>query len=249
MTVKTRNQVSVESTTPRVTRAAVKNGLVIPDSSPEVLNNSSSPSKKTKKKVKFVDPGKQVDTVNKNSSLISDEGIDMTFSPDADFEERIEVVFQLDDPVEFKEDVAILIKDATLLGGKELSIEPGSATAAAFPADRRLYGRVQGNVVQELESFVAENREAVGRAIQNLEQVSAQLTDTQGTLGRLINDPDLAGEVQAAVRARHPELGGGAADGEGAPALFVDGRRLADPKETVARAQLFGAKVRCGEDH
>lgn len=125
--------------------------------------------------------------------------IDMTFSPDADFEERIEVVFQLDDPVEFKEDVAILIKDATLLGGKELSIEPGSATAAAFPADRRLYGRVQGNVVQELESFVAENREAVGRAIQNLEQVSAQLTDTQGTLGRLINDPDLAGEVQAAV--------------------------------------------------
>ena len=57
------------------------------------------------------------------------------------------------------------------------------------------------------------------------------------------------GEVQAAVRARHPELGGGAADGEGAPALFVDGRRLADPKETVARAQLFGAKVRCGEDH
>jgi len=81
MTVKTRNQVSVESTTPRVTRAAVKNGLVIPDSSPEVLNNSSSPSKKTKKKVKFVDPGKQVDNVNKNSSLISDEGIDMTFSP------------------------------------------------------------------------------------------------------------------------------------------------------------------------
>ena len=81
MTVKTRNQVSVESTTPRVTRAAVKNGLVIPDSSPEVLNNSSSPSKKTKKKVKFLDPGKQVDNVNKNSSLISDEGIDMTFSP------------------------------------------------------------------------------------------------------------------------------------------------------------------------
>ena len=56
------------------------------------------------------------------------------------------------------------------------------------------------------------------------------------------------GEVRAAVRARYSDLGGAAADGEGAPALFVDGRRCsADPKETVARAQLFGAKVRCGE--
>ena len=77
MAVKTRNQISPVK---RVTRANVKQGLVT-ESLPELTAPTpSSSNKKTKKKVKFLDPGKEVET-NKNTSLVSDEGIDMSFSP------------------------------------------------------------------------------------------------------------------------------------------------------------------------
>lgn len=125
--------------------------------------------------------------------------VDMQYDPAADFEERIRVTFLLDRPVPLKEDLRILIKDATLLGGKELSIEPGSADAAPWPQDRPLFGRVQGNVLQELEDFVAEERDGISRAIDNLERVTEELAGTQGTLGRLINDAELADRVQGAV--------------------------------------------------
>ena len=78
MAVKTRNQVSPVK---RVTRATVQQGLVT-ESLPELTTStpSTSISKKTKKKVKFLDPGKEQET-NKNTSLVSDEGIDMSWSP------------------------------------------------------------------------------------------------------------------------------------------------------------------------
>jgi len=77
MAVKTRNQVSPVK---RVTRANVKEGLIAePETSPSSVTANSS-NRKTKKKVKFLDPGKEVEP-NKNNSLVSDEGIDMSFSP------------------------------------------------------------------------------------------------------------------------------------------------------------------------
>jgi len=80
MTVKTRNQVSGPSPVMRrITRSSVQAGIF--SSSSSEVDKPSSPSKKTKK-VKFLDPAKETsDSVNKNNSLISDEGIDMSFSP------------------------------------------------------------------------------------------------------------------------------------------------------------------------
>lgn len=63
----------------RVTRSALQNGLL--DSPPQKPVKSTTPSRrsKPKKKVKFVEPSS--DDKVKNTSLVSDEGIDMSFTP------------------------------------------------------------------------------------------------------------------------------------------------------------------------
>ena len=63
----------------RVTRSALQNGLL--DSPPQKPVKSTTPSRrsKPKKKVKFVEPS--LDDKVKNTSLVSDEGIDMSFTP------------------------------------------------------------------------------------------------------------------------------------------------------------------------
>ncbi|MFT5152965.1 MAG: phospholipid/cholesterol/gamma-HCH transport system substrate-binding protein, partial [Planctomycetota bacterium] len=123
----------------------------------------------------------------------------LTFRPDAEFSERIEVTFSLSEPVLLKEDVVIMIEDATLLGGKNLSIEPGSAGSPARATDAMLYGRVAGNVLEEVQKVVVDNQRAIKSAIDGLETIVLELQDTGGTIGKLINDEALGLDVAAAI--------------------------------------------------
>merc|ERR1719422_2770873 len=62
----------------RITRSAVQQV----ETKSEVVKSPAPKKSKSKKKVKFVDtspPNKE--NVNKNTSLVSDEGIDMSFTP------------------------------------------------------------------------------------------------------------------------------------------------------------------------
>ena len=61
----------------RVTRSALQNGLL--DSPLPTPVKSTTRRSKPKKKVKFVEPSS--DDKVKNTSLVSDEGIDMSFTP------------------------------------------------------------------------------------------------------------------------------------------------------------------------
>ena len=61
----------------RVTRSALQNGLM--DSPLPTSVKSTTRRSKPKKKVKFVEPSS--DDKVKNTSLVSDEGIDMSFTP------------------------------------------------------------------------------------------------------------------------------------------------------------------------
>ena len=64
----------------RITRSSVQQGQN--ETKSEVVKSPAPKKSKSKKKVKFVDtspPNKE--NVNKNTSLVSDEGIDMSFTP------------------------------------------------------------------------------------------------------------------------------------------------------------------------
>lgn len=123
----------------------------------------------------------------------------LTFEPTAELDDRIEVDISLYDPITLREDFQIRIEDATLLGGKNLTIEPGIATSAPIPEDTRLYGSVQGNVLQALGEVVDENREALSNTISNLEAIAGDVREGKGIVGRLVYDEELANRVSDAI--------------------------------------------------
>jgi len=123
----------------------------------------------------------------------------LTFDPTADQERRITAEIALNEPIDLHEDFEITIEDATLLGGKVLAIEPGTATLPVVPPDQPLYGRVAPNVMEALGEVVDENREPLSNAIAGLSGLVEDVRSGPGVLNRLVYDGQLADDVEAAV--------------------------------------------------
>ena len=66
--------------------------------------------------------------------------------------------------------------------------------------DAKLFGQVSGNVLEEVQKVVVDNRVAIKNAVDGLEAVVAELEGTSGTFGRLINDEALGAEIDRAIR-------------------------------------------------
>jgi len=123
----------------------------------------------------------------------------MNFDPRAERERRVRVDLTLDRPLALFRDARIEIKDATVLGGKMLSIEPGHEDNGAFAAGEPLLGAVSPNVMDSLTDVIAENRESFTSILSDLEEVVAQLQGGEGALGRMIYDEQLAENLEQAV--------------------------------------------------
>jgi len=123
----------------------------------------------------------------------------LVFHPKADRERRIEVTISLNEPVDLHEDHKIQIKDATLLGGKNLVVDPGLPNSPLIPADRELYGSVSTNVLQALDDVVAENREAIRTTLADIQTIVANIKEGRGIAGRILSDEELAESFSSAV--------------------------------------------------
>jgi len=143
----------------------------------------------------------------------------------ADLSRRIEVLISLDEEVEIREGHEILIEDATLLGGKLLSIDPGPAGGAVVPMDTIFQGGVQSNVIEAAGELIAENKEGVTEAIAGIRDLVRGVQAGEGTVGKLFSDDEFAGEVDRAVR-------GFAETGEN---LAVVSERLQNGEGTLGR--------------
>jgi phospholipid/cholesterol/gamma-HCH transport system substrate-binding protein len=60
-------------------------------------------------------------------------------------------------------------------------------------------GKEGGGLFQKLDKLVSDNGEKVTETMDNLRDISKKLNEGQGTLGKLINDPDLHDQLLAAV--------------------------------------------------
>ena len=99
----------------------------------------------------------------------------LVFDPAAPQQDRITVSVSLHEPIDLHEDFAIKVEDATLLGGKNLTIEPGTASLAVIADDTRLYGTVSNNVIKALGELVEDNREALSNTIASLDAITADV--------------------------------------------------------------------------
>jgi phospholipid/cholesterol/gamma-HCH transport system substrate-binding protein len=142
----------------------------------------------------------------------------LTFDAGAPREKRIVLTASLYEPLALRRGATIEIRDATLLGGKNVWIDPGPAEAAQIPGDEELFGIVSGGLLDRVTGLVADSEASIGRILANVEQVTLDLREGKGVLGRLTGDAQLADVVESAVRAAARTL-------EDAQAIVADARR------------------------
>jgi phospholipid/cholesterol/gamma-HCH transport system substrate-binding protein len=124
----------------------------------------------------------------------------VTYDPQARPERRVTVTATLDEPLVLREGFAIAIEDATLLGGHNLSIEPGPPDAPEVQAGAALSGSRRPNALASLSELVGENRANVTAAVEDIAAVARTLREGRGPVGRALNDEALGDELEDLVR-------------------------------------------------
>lgn len=124
----------------------------------------------------------------------------ITYDPETtDPRKRITVLLSLDEAITLHEDREIMIKDATLLGGKNLSIDPGSADAAIVADDAVLFGTVQLNVVEAAGELLTENGDAMTETLATLRNLMKGVSEGHGAVGKIFSDEDFASKIERTV--------------------------------------------------
>ncbi|MEO2160992.1 MAG: MlaD family protein, partial [bacterium] len=123
----------------------------------------------------------------------------LTFDSSAGPEERVVVNLSLDRPVDLYPDYAIRIESATVLGGMQLSIEPGTFQSDTMAKGAKLNGEVVPDVLKAMGGVVSENRETLTNMIAGLDQIVNEVRGGKGILSRLLYDENLGEDLSRTV--------------------------------------------------
>jgi len=123
----------------------------------------------------------------------------LVFDPSAPRDRRITVTLNMDEPLSLRAGFTIAIQDSTLLGGKNVLIDPGPADGAPVASDVELSGSVARNALASVGDLVDENRESFSRVMKNLDQVVSDLQAGKGTIGTLLRDEAMAASLKQGI--------------------------------------------------
>lgn len=116
----------------------------------------------------------------------------LDFDPDAANDRRITVTARLNKPLVLRNNFKIQIEDATLLGGRNLSIDPGPAGEKPIAEDEELKGSVAPNTLDALGELVTQSQRGVTQIVQDLGDLTRGVREGKGTLGRIFTDETMA---------------------------------------------------------
>lgn len=122
----------------------------------------------------------------------------------AETKKRIRTVLSLEREVELLEDATISIRETSLLGGRNVFIDPGVFGGPVLQPldDGAFFGEVYKNPIASLGDIgklLNENREAISGFLTNLDAITDDLRAGKGLLGQLIGDQGMAGEGKGIV--------------------------------------------------
>ena len=123
----------------------------------------------------------------------------LEYLPTEDADHRIRVVANLSRPLSLWEGNSFEIRDATMLGGRLLVVDPGPPDAQPLPSGAEILGTVSANPLDALGELVNDNSEALTETLDNLNAVTSDLRNSQGLLGRVVNDEGMADEFASAI--------------------------------------------------
>jgi len=124
---------------------------------------------------------------------------DVEYDSDAEIDRRITVKATLTQPVELREDGWFRIEDSTLLGGRVLSINPGTPGAATLPKDTSYHGEVVTSPLDAMGEFLSANTEKFNTTFDHLSQIVEDANAGKGVVGKLLKDDDMAADLKSTM--------------------------------------------------
>lgn len=115
--------------------------------------------------------------------------------------ERVRIDITLDEPITLYGDHTVTIESASVLGGVQLGIDPGTKETGVIDPDRNLMAGAAPDVLAALGKVVEENREPLRNAIAGIGNVVDTLQGKSGTFGKLLNDEETANNLSNAIEA------------------------------------------------
>jgi phospholipid/cholesterol/gamma-HCH transport system substrate-binding protein len=107
----------------------------------------------------------------------------------------VRVTLWLKQPIVLSEDSEIQVNDATLLGGKQVDIDPGTPGRPLIDTTKPLVGRSSPELAKSLVTLLEDAKEPLRRSLQNLEQITAKINEGQGLLGGIVNDAGMRDSI------------------------------------------------------
>ncbi len=123
----------------------------------------------------------------------------LEFSSKAAPHQRVTVDLTLKQPVDLYEDHKVRIESATVLGGMQLAIEPGTVSSGSIPPGTVLQGELIPDVLKALGDVVTDNRETLTHMITELDELVGEVRGGSGVLSRLLYDETLADDLGKTV--------------------------------------------------
>jgi phospholipid/cholesterol/gamma-HCH transport system substrate-binding protein len=162
---------------------------------------------------------------------------DLVLDSKAPLERRVTVTLIMDEELELRESFKLRIEESTLLGGRQVYIDPGPASDLLLAADAVKLGKVAPNPLADLGSFVDENRAAVRRIVTNLDELVGGVRAGHGLVGRVLTEEAMADTLVQGLESfrttadNAAQISAGLREGQG-----VIGRLLTD-QDLEARVQ------------
>lgn len=123
----------------------------------------------------------------------------ISYNPDAEPGERITIDLRLDQRITLYEGAQIRIEDATVLGGRQVTIDPGPVTAPRIDATAPLVGKVTFSPLDAVGEFVRDNQDAVRDTLADLRDLVAGAKAGRGIVGGLLVDEAMRADLAATL--------------------------------------------------
>lgn len=175
--------------------------------------------------------------------------------------EEVRVDFYVGEGVVLREDSTAAIQRTNLLGGVFLGLTFGEPTSKLLEPGSLVVARELASVEQLIDNFdknqdrllggladvVEESRSSFSESMTNIKDVTGKISRGEGTIGRLVNDPDIYDELKDTI-ASLKRISGSLEKGEGSLGrLFQDPALYDNAKQAAEDLAGITGKIRSGE--
>ncbi len=159
----------------------------------------------------------------------------------------VQVTLWLKEKLHLTEDSDIRVNDSSLLGGKQVDIDPGTPDKPEKDKSRPIQGISTVELAKALPELVDENRAALRETMNNLREITAQVQRGQGPLGTFVKNERMAENLSRIVE-NLDRISSDLASGRGLVGMLLqDERARSNAAGAIENLHALSVELRAGK--